>query len=297
MSAADGLKVGAAEARAGELRRAVATARDGAVRARLHVQLAELLRARDVSAALAELRSAAADARGLPGVTMAVLSVARTLPAKDRLALLTELGPAADAPVPAWSAAAAETHAELGEPARAADAWLALARDERVPLHRRRVAARRAEAVAVGVAPDLQRAALRLSATLTSGASRLGYLRRALALAVPAAGPDELVALATEWLEAGGPGHAVDAALARAQATGAPLALERGSSQSARRALLFSPGAWAAISRRSSHTRARHFMRSTICRRGDRQLSWTSGVGSTDASLAAPTFAAPTFVR
>jgi tetratricopeptide (TPR) repeat protein len=232
--AADGLKGDAADVRADALRRAVATAKDGAVRARLHVQLAELLRARDVSGALAELRSAAADARGLPGVTMAVLSVARTLPAKDRLALLVELGGlGADAPVPAWSAAAAETHAELGAPARAADAWLALARDERVPLHRRRVAARRAEAVAGGVAPDLQRAALRLSATLTSGASRLGYLRRALGLAVPTAGPDELVALATEWLEAGGPAHAVDAALARAQATGAPP--ERASAQSPRK--------------------------------------------------------------
>ena len=134
MPAADGLKVGAAEVRADELRRAVATAKDGAMRARLHVQLAELLRARDVPAALIELRSAAADARGLPGVTMAVLSVARTLPAKDRLALLVELGglgAAADAPVPAWSAAAAETHAELGAPERAADAWLALAAGSR----------------------------------------------------------------------------------------------------------------------------------------------------------------------
>ena len=82
----------------------------------------------------------------------------------------------------------------------------------------------------------MQRAALRLSAALTSGASRLGFLRRALALAVPVAGADELVALATEWLEAGGPGHAVDAALARAQSGGSPpQALDRATAEATRR--------------------------------------------------------------
>ncbi|HVR02370.1 MAG TPA: hypothetical protein VMT47_09580, partial [Polyangia bacterium] len=223
-------------ARAEELRRAVAAATDTATRARLQVQLAEILRVRDLGQAVDELRRAAADAPGLPAVTMAVLSVARALPAKDRLALLVELAPPADVTVPAWAAAAADAEAELGAPARAADAWFALARDERVPLHRRRVAARKAEALAAGVSPDVQRAALRLAAALTSGASRLGYLRRALALAVPAAGADELVALATEWLEAGGPGHAVDAALARAQSGGSPpQALDRASAEATRR--------------------------------------------------------------
>jgi tetratricopeptide (TPR) repeat protein len=233
--AVEGLKAGAAIARVDELRRAAASARDGAVRARLHVQLAELLRTRDMPEAVAALKSAAADAPSLPGVTLAVLSLARSLPAKERLALLGALTSAEAPPVPAWAAAAAEAHVELGAPERAAEAWLALARDERVPLHRRRVAARRAEAVSAGVAPEPQRAALRLSASLTSGASRLGYLRRALALAVAAAGADELVALATEWLEAGGPGHAVDAVLARAQAKGAPPPLDRASAQATRR--------------------------------------------------------------
>jgi tetratricopeptide (TPR) repeat protein len=234
--AAEAVKRGPATVRAEELRRAVAATKDSAVRARLHVQLAELLRARDLPAAIAELRSAAADAPGVPAVTMAVLSVARSLPPKDRLALLADFAPPADASVPAWSAAAADAQAELGTPARAAESWLALARDERVPLHRRRVAARRAESFAAGVAPDVQRAALRLSAALTSGASRLGYLRRALALAVPVAGADELVGLATEWLEAGGPGHAVDAALARAQAAGSPpQALDRAAAAATRR--------------------------------------------------------------
>ncbi|HEX4406815.1 MAG TPA: hypothetical protein VH560_18380 [Polyangia bacterium] len=236
MPAVEAVKTGPAAVRAEELRRAVAAAKDSAVRARLHVQLAELLRARDLPAAITELRSAAADAPGVPAVTMAVLSVARSLPPKDRLALLADFAPPADASVPAWSAAAADAQAELGTPARAAEAWLVLARDERVPLHRRRVAARRAESCAAGIVPDLQRAALRLSAALTSGASRLGYLRRALALAVPVAGADELVGLATEWLEAGGPGHAVDAALARAQAAGSPpQALDRAAAAATRR--------------------------------------------------------------
>jgi tetratricopeptide (TPR) repeat protein len=218
-----------------DLRRAVASTQDSATRARLHVQLAELLRPRDMSAALDELRIAAAEAPGLPAVTMAVLSVARMLPAKERLALLGELAPKAEAAVPAWAVAAAEAEAEVGGPARAAHAWLALARDERVPLHRRRVAARKAEASAAGVAPDVQRTALRLSASLSAGASRLGYLRRALALAEAVAGADELVALATEWLEAGGAGRAVDAALARAQAGGPAQGLDRATAEATRR--------------------------------------------------------------
>jgi Tetratricopeptide repeat len=222
--------------RAEDLRRAVAAAKDAVTRARLRVQLAEVLRARDASQAVAELRGAAAEAPGSPAVTMAVLSFARTLPPRERLALFAELAPPPDANVPAWLAAAADAEAELGQPARAAAAWLALARDERVPLHRRRVAARKAEALAAGLAPDVQRAALRLSAALTSGASRLGFLRRALALAVPVARADELVGLATEWLEAGGPGHAVDAALARAQAGGSPpQALDRAAAEATRR--------------------------------------------------------------
>jgi tetratricopeptide (TPR) repeat protein len=242
--AAEARKGGAAASRAEELRRAVEAERDAGTRARLRVQLAELVRVNDAPRALAELRSAAADAPGLPAVTMSVLSFARGLAAKDRLALLGELAPPAGASVPAWSAAAAEAEAELGAPTRAAEAWLALARDERVPLHRRRVAARKAEALAVGAAPDTQRAALRLSGALTSGASRLAFLRRALALAVPVAGADELVALATEWLEAGGPGHAVDAALARAQSGGSPQALDRATAEATRRgARAKAPGA------------------------------------------------------
>jgi tetratricopeptide (TPR) repeat protein len=203
-------------ARADELRRAVAVAKDAGQRARLHVQLAELLRARDAPAAREALRLATGEAPGLPAVTMAALALVRTMPPHERIELLDELGAVSGAPVPSWAAAVADAHAELGAPARAAEAWLTLGRDERVPLYRRRVAARKAEERAGEVAPETRRAALRLSASLASGRSRLAYLWRALALAVPAANADELVAISAEWLEAGGPARDVDAVLGRA---------------------------------------------------------------------------------
>src|SRR5262245_58161938 len=189
MPALEGSKRGSA-ARADELRRAVATATDAGLRARLRVQLAELVRAGDAASAQAELRRAAAEAPGAPSVTLAALSLARGLPPAERARWLGELGARGAAPVPAWSAAVAEAHAQAGATDRAAAAWLALARDERAPLHRRRVAARRA--AGPGVAPDVQRAALRLSAALTQGSGRLPFLRRALALAGPDTPADEL---------------------------------------------------------------------------------------------------------
>jgi tetratricopeptide (TPR) repeat protein len=234
MPVADGSRLGAA-ARADELRRAVGAAADPALRARLRVQLAELVRVHDSATALDELRAAAAEAPGLPAVTMSALSLARALPPSERLKWLSELG-GGGPPVPAWLAALAEAHAQIGAVDRAAAAWLALARDERTPPHRRRVAARRAESLAAGVAPDVQRAALRLSAGFTQGRGRLAFLRRALALAGPHTPADELLALAGEWLDAGGDGRVADAALARARAGGAaPSALERLSAEAARR--------------------------------------------------------------
>jgi tetratricopeptide (TPR) repeat protein len=235
MPAAEGSRLGAA-ARADELRRAVTAATDGALRARLRVQLAELVRSHDPVTALDELRRAAAEAPGLPVVTMAALSMARALPPSERLKWLSELGGGVAPPVAAWSAALAEAYAQIGAVDRAAAAWLELARDDRAPPHRRRVAARHAESLAAGVAPDVQRAALRLSAGFTQGSGRLGFLRRALALAGAHAPADELLALAAEWLEAGGDGRVADAALSRARAGGAaPPALDRLSAEAARR--------------------------------------------------------------
>jgi tetratricopeptide (TPR) repeat protein len=234
MPALDGSKRGAS-ARADELRRAVAAATDAGLRARLRVQLAELVRTGDAASAQDELRRAAAEAPGAPSVTLAALSLARGLPPAERARWLGELGARGAAPVPAWSAALAEAYAQAGATDRAAAAWLALARDERAPLHRRRVAARRA--AGPGIAADVQRAALRLSAALTQGIGRLPFLRRALMLAGPDTPADELMALASEWLDAGGDGRAADVALARAREGGAaPPALDRLSAEAARRA-------------------------------------------------------------
>jgi tetratricopeptide (TPR) repeat protein len=213
-----------AAARAEELRHAIATAPDAPVRARLRVALAELLRVRDADAAADELRRAASEASGLPAVTLAVSSLARALPPARRVALFDALA-AEGAHAPAWAAAAAEALAEAGAPDRAAASWLALARDDAAPLHRRRVAARRAERLAGKVGPGVRRAALRVSAALSTGARRLAFLRQALALALAqgdeAADAGELLALVASWLEAGGSARAVEPALARARALGA----------------------------------------------------------------------------
>ncbi|HVZ71873.1 MAG TPA: hypothetical protein VHJ20_05800, partial [Polyangia bacterium] len=94
MSAPRVMKSGAAGPRAAreeQLRRAIDAATDAGVRARLNVQLAELLRLTDVAAAGEALRRAATDAPALPVVTLAGLSLARSLPGPARLALLTEL--------------------------------------------------------------------------------------------------------------------------------------------------------------------------------------------------------------
>src|SRR5215831_2762648 len=119
MPAADGSNRGAA-ARADELRRAVAGATDAGLRARLRVQLAELVRAGDVPAALDELRRAATEAPGLPSVTLAALSLARGLAPAERVKWLGELGGRGSAPVPAFAAAVAEAHAQIGATDRAA---------------------------------------------------------------------------------------------------------------------------------------------------------------------------------
>jgi tetratricopeptide (TPR) repeat protein len=221
---AKGLTARSAAARAEELKHAIATASDAPVRARLRVALAELLRVRDLDGAAEELRRAASEASGLPAVTLAVSSLARALPPDRRVALFDALA-AEGSLAPAWSAAAAEALAEAGAPDRAAASWLALARDDAAPLHRRRVAARRAERLGGKVDPGVRRAALRVSAALSSGARRLAFLRQALALALGpgelAADADELLALVSSWLEAGGSARAIEPALARARALGA----------------------------------------------------------------------------
>ncbi|HVV53187.1 MAG TPA: hypothetical protein VHO06_26250, partial [Polyangia bacterium] len=123
--------------RAGEetLRRSIAAATDGRTRARLRVDLAELLRARDAAAARAELDQALKDGGASGPITAAALSLARALPSAERLTWLSALAKA-DGKTPAPALVSALADAQLGAdlPRDAALTWLTLARDERVPL-------------------------------------------------------------------------------------------------------------------------------------------------------------------
>jgi hypothetical protein len=133
--------------RAGEetLRRSIAAAADGRTRARLRVDLAELLRARDAVAARTELDHALREGGPTGALTTAAVSFARTLAPADRLAWLSTLA-RGDGKTPAPVLVSALAEAQLGAdlPRDAALTWLGLARDERVPLHHRRAAARKA---------------------------------------------------------------------------------------------------------------------------------------------------------
>ncbi|MES1164794.1 MAG: hypothetical protein ABUR63_03480, partial [Verrucomicrobiota bacterium] len=89
--------------RAGEdtLRQAIATATDGSARGRLRVELAELLRVRDVTAARAELDLAAREGGPTSPWMVAALSLAQALPPPERLAWLRDLARGEGKPLPA----------------------------------------------------------------------------------------------------------------------------------------------------------------------------------------------------
>jgi tetratricopeptide (TPR) repeat protein len=167
--------------RAGEdtLRHAIATATDSKARGRLRVELAELLRARDLAAARAELDQAARECGPTPSWTAAALSLAQALPPRERLTWLNDLtvtrGEARTVPAPLVSALAeAQLAAEHLQDAAAT--WLALARDERVPLHHRRAAAKRAARASRRIGPSELGAATGLLADL--GVDRRDRRRR-----------------------------------------------------------------------------------------------------------------------
>ena len=121
-------------------------AADGRTRARLRVDLAELLRVRDAAAARAELDHALREGGPTGPLTAAALSFARALAPADRLAWLSSLARSDEKTTPAPALVSALAEAQLGAdlPRDAALTWLGLARDERVPLHHRRAAARKA---------------------------------------------------------------------------------------------------------------------------------------------------------
>ena len=176
--------------RAGEetLRRSIAAATDGRTRARLRVDLAELLRTRDAAAARVEIDRAFTEGGSSAAVTAAALSFARRLPAGERLTWLSGLTKAeGKTPAPQLVSALAEAQLGADLPRDAALTWLGLARDERVPLHHRRAAARKAARLGERLAPAEAAAAASAAADLSVGRPRRGP--RASARAEPEALP------------------------------------------------------------------------------------------------------------
>ena len=199
------------------LRRSIAATTDGRARARLRVELAGVVRARDPAAAREEVVQAFREVGPTPALTMAALSLARALEPVERVAWLQKLA------APAIGVALAQAQLEANQPRGAALTLLSLARDARAPLHHRRAAARKAIRLAGRVDAAIARAAFHTSAMLVTGKTRRLHLGRALAL--PAAATDandleQLVATALDWLKDGGGTSLCEEALARIRAKG-----------------------------------------------------------------------------
>src|SRR4249920_2111052 len=82
------------------LRRSIAGATDARARARLRVELAAVVRARDPAAAREELANAAREGGPTQALTLAAITMARTLPPPERVAWLTGLATAGESGVP-----------------------------------------------------------------------------------------------------------------------------------------------------------------------------------------------------
>jgi len=165
------------------LRKSIASAPDARARARLRVELAGVVRARDPAAAREELANAAREGGPTQALTLAAIAMARTLPPPERVAWLSGLAqPAEGTPVPTIAVALAGAQLDADQPRDAARTLLALARNERLPLHHRRAAANRLVRICDRVDPILGRTALYTAAMLATGKARRGLLRRALAL-------------------------------------------------------------------------------------------------------------------
>ncbi len=202
------------------LRRSIAASSDGRTRARLRVALAELIRVRDPKAARDELAGAAREGGATPALAMSALSLGRTLPANERIAWLGTFATGDDrAPAPAVTEALAAAQLEARRPRDAAQTLLALARDARVPVHHRRIAAKRAVRFCRGLPPELARALLRTAGTLSVGQARRELLRRALTLPGQS-DPEELTSAAIDWLQDGGQLRLAQEALDRVRALG-----------------------------------------------------------------------------
>ncbi|HMC94714.1 MAG TPA: hypothetical protein VKO16_08085, partial [Polyangia bacterium] len=173
------------------LRRSIASAGDGRVRARLRVELAQLLRGSDPASARDQLDEAAREGGATPALTSAALSLARTMPVADQATWLASLARTdGNPPAPMLASALAEAQLGADRPREAALTWLGLARDDRVPVHHRRAAARRAVRLAGRVDGRDAGAILSVAAALATGKPREELLRRARGL-LGAVAPDE----------------------------------------------------------------------------------------------------------
>ena len=209
------------------LRKSIAAATDARARARLRVQLAGVVRARDPAAARDELTNAAREGGPTQALTLAAIAMARTLPPPERVAWLGGLAQNGEgAPVPGIVVALAAAQLDADQPRDAARTLLALARDPHLPLHHRRAAANKLARISDRLDPILGRAALYTAAMLAAGKPRRALLRRAIALPPTierdsgriAADDEVLARILLEWLKAGGEQQLVMEPLGRLRA-------------------------------------------------------------------------------
>jgi len=209
------------------LRKSIAAATDARARARLRVELASIVRARDPAAARDELTNAAREAGPTQALTLAAIAMARTLPPPERVAWLGGLARTGEgAVVPGIVVALAGAQLEADQPRDAARTLLVLARDEHLPLHHRRAAANKLARLCDRVDPILGRVALYTAAMLATGKGRRTLLRRALALpgtierdpARLAADDEVLARILLEWTKCDGETQLAAEPLARLRA-------------------------------------------------------------------------------
>jgi tetratricopeptide (TPR) repeat protein len=209
------------------LRKSIAAATDARARARLRVELAGVVRARDPAAARDELTNAAREGGPTQALTLAAIAMARTLPPPERVAWLGGLAQTGEgAPVPNIVVALATAQLDADQPRDAARTLLALARDPHLPLHHRRAAANKMARICDRLDPILGRSALYTAAMLAAGKARRALLRRAIALPATierdsgrVAADDEVLArILLEWMKSGGEPQLAADPLARLRA-------------------------------------------------------------------------------
>src|SRR5688572_9584847 len=148
-----------------------------------------------------ELANAAREGGTSQALTMAAITMARTLPPPERVVWLGELARTGEGTtVPGVASALVAAQLDADQPRDAAMTLLALVRDERLPLHHRRAAARKAVRLGDRVETTLARAVFHGAAGLSAGKPRRALLRRALALPGGGHDPETLTRTVLDWL-------------------------------------------------------------------------------------------------